>query len=82
MTSAVLAGIVWMLENPDQGVVEADEMDFRRCLEIQTPYLGPVVGDYTDWTPLPAAPACFRTCVVILGVDAGRRIESWFFWSI
>jgi homospermidine synthase len=52
VTSAVLAGIVWMLENPDRGIVEADELDFRRCLEIQRPYLGPVVGRYTDWTPL------------------------------
>jgi homospermidine synthase len=52
VTSAVLAGIVWMLENPERGIVEADEMDFRRCLEIQRPYLGPVVGRYTDWTPL------------------------------
>jgi homospermidine synthase len=52
VTSAVLAGIVWMLENPDRGVVEADELDFRRCLEIQRPYLGEVFGAYTDWTPL------------------------------
>ena len=52
VTSAVLAGIVWMLENPDCGIVEADEMDFRRCLEIQRPYLGPVIGRYTDWTPV------------------------------
>jgi homospermidine synthase len=52
VTSAVLAGIVWMLENPGRGIVEADEMDFRRCLEIQRPYLGPVIGRYTDWTPV------------------------------
>ena len=52
VTSAVLAGIVWMLENPDLGIVDTDEMDFRRCLELQRPYLGPVVGHYTDWTPL------------------------------
>ena len=33
-------------------------MDFRRCLEVQMPYLGPVIGAYTDWTPLdgPAGP--------------------------
>jgi len=52
VTSAVLAGIVWLLENPERGIVEADEMDFRRCLEIQRPYLGSVIGTYTDWTPL------------------------------
>ena len=41
VTSAVLAGMVWALENPKAGIVEADELDFRRCLEVQTPYLGP-----------------------------------------
>jgi homospermidine synthase len=59
VTSAVLAGIVWMLENPDRGVTEADEMDFHRCLEIQRPYLGDVFGKYTDWTPLHARPGLF-----------------------
>jgi RimJ/RimL family protein N-acetyltransferase len=59
VTSAVLAGVVWMLENPDRGIVEADEMDFRRCLEVQMPYLGPVKGFYTDWTPLNDRPGLF-----------------------
>jgi homospermidine synthase len=59
VTSAVLAGMVWALENPDRGIVEADEMDFRRCLEIQRPYLGPVIGTYTDWTPLAGRPGLF-----------------------
>ena len=52
VTSAILAGMVWALENPSAGIVEADEMDYRRCLEVQMPYLGPVIGTYTDWTPL------------------------------
>ena len=59
VTSAVLAGMVWALENPKAGIVEADELDFRRCLEVQTPYLGPVVGVYTDWTPLTDRPGFF-----------------------
>ena len=49
---AVLAGMVWAMENSNLGIVEPDEMDFRRNLEICMPYLGPVVGEYTDWTPL------------------------------
>jgi homospermidine synthase len=52
VTSAVLAGMVWALDNPNAGIVEADEMDFARCLQVQMPYLGPVAGVYTDWTPL------------------------------
>ena len=59
VTSAVLAGMVWALENPKAGIVEADEMDFRRCLEVQLPYLGPVIGTYTDWTPLTGRPGLF-----------------------
>ncbi|SMH60113.1 homospermidine synthase [Azospirillum agricola] len=52
VTSTILGGIVWALENPNRGVVEPDEIDFRRVLEIATPYLGEVVGAYGDWTPL------------------------------
>ena len=44
--------MVWALENPTAGVVEADEIDHVRCMEICRPYLGKVSGTYTDWTPL------------------------------
>ena len=59
VTSAVLAGIVWALENPEAGIVETDSMDHERCLEIQLPYLGNVDGFYTDWTPLSGRPGLF-----------------------
>jgi homospermidine synthase len=59
VSSAALAGMVWALENPLAGIVEADEIDYRRCLEVQLPYLGPVVGVYTDWTPLVGRPGFF-----------------------
>ncbi|HKU14408.1 MAG TPA: saccharopine dehydrogenase C-terminal domain-containing protein [Steroidobacteraceae bacterium] len=49
---AVLSGMVWAIENPQAGIIEPDEMDFRRNLEVCMPYLGPVVGVYGQWTPL------------------------------
>ncbi|MGO9933969.1 MAG: homospermidine synthase [Steroidobacteraceae bacterium] len=52
VTSAALAGMIWAMENPRRGIVEPDDMDYARPLEICTPYLGRVVGKYTDWTPL------------------------------
>jgi homospermidine synthase len=52
VTVAVLAGVVWALENPRRGVIEPDEMDYARCMELMRPYLGTVVGAYSDWTPL------------------------------
>jgi homospermidine synthase len=50
--AGVLAGMVWALLNPEAGVVEPDEIDYRVILEIAGPYLGEVVGVYSDWTPL------------------------------
>ncbi len=52
VTSAALAGMIWAMENPERGIVEPDDMDFERPLEICKPYLGTLVGKYTDWTPL------------------------------
>jgi homospermidine synthase len=59
VTSAVLAGMVWAIENPNAGIVETDEMDFARCMEIQRPYLGPLEGHYTNWTPLQSRTGLF-----------------------
>jgi homospermidine synthase len=52
VTSAVLAGMIWAMENPNRGIVEPDDMEFKRPLEVCMPYLGRVIGKYTDWTPL------------------------------
>ncbi len=52
VTAAALSGMIWAMENPKRGIVEPDDMDFARPLGICMPYLGTVVGQYTDWTPL------------------------------
>jgi len=52
VTVAVLAGLVWAMENPNRGLVEADELDHARIMEVSLPYLGEMAGEYSDWTPL------------------------------
>jgi homospermidine synthase len=47
-----LAGIVWALEHPREGIVEPEEIDFERVLAVARPYLGDIVGVFGDWTPL------------------------------
>jgi homospermidine synthase len=74
VSSAVLAGMVWALENPQAGIVEADEMDHKRCLEVQIPYLGPVIGQYTNWTPLTGRPGLFSE-------DLDKR-DPWQFKNV
>jgi homospermidine synthase len=74
VTSAVLAGVIWAIENPDVGIVETDEMDFRRCLEIQKPYIEPIIGVYTDWNPL-------KTRLSLFGEQLDRK-DPWQFNNV
>lgn len=52
VVATVLGAMAWAIENPTEGVVEAEDLDFERVLSVANPYLGNVVGKYTDWTPL------------------------------
>ncbi len=52
VTAPVVAGVIWALRNPQRGVIEPEEMDYRWVLDFIRPYLGEVVGAYSDWTPL------------------------------
>jgi homospermidine synthase len=52
VTAAVLGGVIWAMENPRAGVVEADHINHARVLEVALPYLGTMAGEYSGWTPL------------------------------
>ena len=52
VSCAILGAIVWAVENPRRGVIDPEEMDFERALEIAAPYLGKLHGAYSEWTPL------------------------------
>jgi homospermidine synthase len=49
-------------------------MNFQRCLEIQRPYLGPVAGHYTDWSPIADRGALFPEDV--------DRADPWQFKNV
>jgi homospermidine synthase len=52
VVAGALAAVEWAIRHPRRGVVEPDELDWQECLGTARPYLGAVVGRYTDWTPL------------------------------
>ncbi|MCX7898341.1 MAG: saccharopine dehydrogenase NADP-binding domain-containing protein [Rhodocyclaceae bacterium] len=52
VAAGVMAGVCWAIENPRRGVVDPDEMDFEPVLARCRPYLGEIVGVFSDWTPL------------------------------
>jgi homospermidine synthase len=63
VTVAVLSGMIWAMENPRAGVIEPDYINHKRILEIAKPYLGQVVGEYSDWTPLEGRGVLFPEAV-------------------
>ena len=51
VAAGLLGGLVWALEHPNAGVVEAEDIDFRRVMAVASPYLGVLSGVHTDWCP-------------------------------
>lgn len=50
--AGAIAAVVWAIRHPRRGLLEPESLDFESCLETATPYLGRMVGEFTDWTPL------------------------------
>jgi homospermidine synthase len=52
VVAGVLGGMAWAIDHPHAGLVEPDDLDHRTVLQVAAPYLGEVVGVWSDWTPL------------------------------
>jgi homospermidine synthase len=51
VAAGVLAGLVWLIENPRSGLIEPEQVDFARALQIAAPYLGILQGYSSSWIP-------------------------------
>jgi homospermidine synthase len=49
---SVVGAVMWMIENPAQGVMVPDELPHEYILKIAMPYLGKWISKPSDWTPL------------------------------
>jgi homospermidine synthase len=49
---SVVAASLWMIENPDRGVLAPDDLPHEFILRIAEPYLGKNLSLPSDWTPL------------------------------
>jgi len=52
VAAPVLAGCMYLIENPTLGLLEPEDLDHDYVLDVCRPYLGPVVGVHNGWTPL------------------------------
>jgi len=52
VTAAAMAATVWAMRNPSRGINEAEDVPHDEILNVMAPYIAPVIGEYTKWTPL------------------------------
>jgi homospermidine synthase len=77
VAAAVLAGAIFMIENPSNGILVPDELPFGEILETASPYLGPCPSVQTDWTPLESRSRLFSRW----GAPALDEKDLWQFAS-
>jgi len=56
---SVVAAVLWMLRNPDRGLLVPDDLPHDEILTVARPYLGELVSTPSDWRP-PARTAAAR----------------------
>jgi homospermidine synthase len=59
----VLSGLIWVIEHPHEGLVEAEQVDFERAIKIARPYLGEFKGHWSVWP----------------GIEETHALPSWTF---
>lgn len=51
VAAGVLGGMVWAIQNPRRGLVEAGALDHELVLRVARPYLGTLSGELVPWRP-------------------------------
>jgi len=49
---SVIAAVLWMIKNPNEGVCVPDDLPYKEVLAVAKEYLGPFISRPVDWTPL------------------------------
>lgn len=52
VAAGIVAAVLWMLENPREGIKLPDDLPHDFVLDIAKPYLGKFISTPSDWTPL------------------------------
>lgn len=50
--AGVLAGVLWAIRNPHKGLCIPEDLPHEEILAVARPYLGELISEPADWTPL------------------------------
>jgi homospermidine synthase len=51
VVSSVVAGMAWILEHPNRGIVESEDLDHELIYRIVEEYWSPIVSQFVEWWP-------------------------------
>ena len=74
VAAGVVSAVMWMLENPRQGVCTPEDLPHEFVLRIALPYLGRFVSMPTDWTPLKNRKVYFKE-----NPSSNQDADAWQF---
>lgn len=60
---SVLASVCWIINNPQQGFCVPDDLPYKEILHYAEPYLGKIISQPIDWTPIKNRRKLFATKV-------------------
>lgn len=52
VAAGLLAAIEWMIDNPKKGLCSPEDLPHDYVLKVARPYLGNLISEPSDWTPL------------------------------
>lgn len=52
VAAGIVAAVLWMIENPREGIKTPEDLPHDFVLDIARPYLGTFISAPSDWTPL------------------------------
>ncbi|MFA6097404.1 MAG: saccharopine dehydrogenase NADP-binding domain-containing protein [Candidatus Paceibacterota bacterium] len=52
VAAGIIGAVLWMIENPKEGICSPDDLPHDFVLDFAKPYLGKFISVASDWTPL------------------------------
>lgn len=52
VVAGVVSGMIFAMKNPKCGIIEPEDLPHEEIMNFSKPYLGEMVGEYSNWTPL------------------------------
>ena len=74
VAAGIVAAILWMLENPREGIKTPEDLPHDFVLDIARPYLGNFISTPSDWTPLKNRKIFFKESPAVK-----HNIDPWQF---